>query len=51
MNPVTYLPQSPRLLDQVSEVLRDRHYCLRTEQAYWYWVRFFVRWNCLAILT
>lgn len=26
MNPVAYLPQSPRLLDQVSEVLRYRHY-------------------------
>jgi integrase len=26
----------------VSEVLRDRHYCLRTEQADRYWVRFFV---------
>ena len=40
MNPVTYLPQSPRLLDQVSEVLRYRHYSLRTEQANRYWVRF-----------
>ncbi len=45
MNPVTYLPQSPRLLDQVSEVLRYRHYSLRTEQTYRYWVRFFVRWS------
>ena len=45
MNPVTYLSQSPRLLDQVSEVLGYRHYSLRTEQAYRYWVRFFVRWS------
>ena len=44
-NPVTYLPQSSRLLDQVSEVLRYRHYSLRTEQAYRYGVRFFVRWS------
>ena len=29
MNPVPYLSQSPRLLDQVSEVLRYRHYSLQ----------------------
>ncbi len=45
MNAVTYLPQSKRLLEQVREVLRYRHYSLKTEQAYLYWVRFFVRWQ------
>ena len=45
MNPVAYLPKSPRLLDQLSEVMRYRHYSLRTEEAYRYWVRFFVRWS------
>lgn len=45
MNPVADLPQSPRLLDQVSEVMRFKHYSLRTEQAYRYWIRFFVRWS------
>ena len=45
MNPVTYCPQSPRLLDQVSEALRYGHYSLRTEQAYRYWARVFVRWS------
>ena len=35
-----YLPQSKRLLEQVSEVLRYKHYSLKTEQAYVYWVRF-----------
>jgi hypothetical protein len=40
MNPVADLPQSPRLLDQVSEVMRFKHYSLRTEQAYRYWIRF-----------
>lgn len=40
MNPVAYLPQSGRLLDQVREVLRYKHYSLKTEQAYLYWVRF-----------
>ena len=45
MNPVAYLPQSQRLLDHVREVLRYRHYSLKTEQAYLHWVRFFVRWH------
>ena len=45
MNPVTYLPQSERLLDQVREVIRYKHYSLKTEQAYLYWIRFFVRWH------
>ena len=45
MNPVAYLPQSKRLLDQVREVLRYKHYSLKTEQAYLYWIRFYVRWH------
>jgi integron integrase len=44
MNPVIYTPQSKRLLEQLSEVLRYKHYSLKTEQAYAYWVKFFVRW-------
>lgn len=43
-NPVPYLPQYPRLLDQLPEVLRCNHYSLRTEEASLYWVKFFVRW-------
>ena len=39
--------QSARLLDQVRERARYLHYSLRTEKAYVYWVRFFVRWNGL----
>lgn len=42
---VSYIPQSPRLLDQLREVLRYKHYSLRTEEAYLYWVKFFVRWH------
>ena len=38
MNSVAYLPHSKRLLEQVSEVLRYKHYSLKTEQAYLYWV-------------
>ena len=45
MNSVAYFPQSKRLLEQMSEVLRYKHYGLKTEQAYLYWIRFFVRWH------
>lgn len=43
--PVSYIPQSPRLLDQLREVLRYKHYSLRTEEAYLYRIKFFVRWQ------
>lgn len=39
--------QSTRLLGQVREQARYLHYSLRTEKAYAYWVRFFVRWHGL----
>lgn len=38
---------APRLLAQVREQARYLHYSLRTEKAYVYWVRFFVRWSGL----
>lgn len=34
-----------RLLDQVRERIRYKHYSLRTEQQYVYWVRTFVRFH------
>jgi site-specific recombinase XerD len=34
--------RQPRLLEQVREALRLRHYSLRTEQAYAHWVKRFV---------
>lgn len=37
----------PRLLDQVRERVRYLHYSLRTERAYLYWIRYFVRWHGL----
>lgn len=37
--------RSARLLDQVRERARYLHYSLRTEDAYIYWVRFYVRWH------
>src|SRR4051794_23851333 len=39
--------QSTRLLDQVRERARHLHYSLRTEKAYVYWIRYFVRWHTL----
>ncbi|WP_240794446.1 integron integrase [Azoarcus sp. DD4] len=35
--------QPPRLLDQVRAAVRYKHYSIRTEQAYVYWARFFIR--------
>ena len=37
--------QSTRLLDQVRERIRYMHYSLKTEKAYLYWIRFFIRWS------
>ncbi len=39
--------QPPRLLARVRERARYLHYSLRTEQAYVYWIRFFIRWHGL----
>jgi site-specific recombinase XerD len=33
------------LLDQVQERVSFLHYSLKTEKAYLYWIRFFIRWN------
>jgi len=45
-HPPHRLPASPplRLLDDLRERLRYMHYSLRTEEAYVYWVRGFIRW-------
>lgn len=37
--------QSTRLLDQLRERVRHKHYSLKTEKAYLYWIRFFIRWS------
>jgi hypothetical protein len=34
--------QGPRLLDQVCETLRKKHYSYRTEKTYIYWIRYFI---------
>lgn len=45
MKPGTPPLQSTRLLDQVRERIRYLHYSLKTEKAYLYWIRFFIRWS------
>lgn len=37
------MPPRPRLLDEVRGRLRVRHYSLRTEEAYLYWIRRYIR--------
>ena len=38
---------APRLLDQMRERIRYKHYSLRTEKAYLFWVRRFIRFHAL----
>lgn len=38
-------PPKPRLLDQMREVIRVKHYSLRTEKTYIGWVKHFIRWS------
>ena len=40
-------PSTPRLSDRVRQLLRVRHYSLRTEQAYLMWMTRFVRYHHL----
>ena len=42
--------RTKRLVERVREEIRARHYSLRTEQAYWYWIRYFVRFHGAAQL-
>ena len=42
-NPAT--PPPTRLLDQVRDRIRFRHYSIRTEQAYIDWIRRFIRFH------
>lgn len=37
--------RSAKVLDQLRERIRYLHYSLRTEQAYVYWVRAFIRFH------
>lgn len=37
----------PRLREQLHAVMRTKHYSLRTEKTYWYWIRYFIRFHRL----
>ena len=41
----THDSSAPRLLDQVRDRIRRKHYSIRTEQAYLHWVKNFVRFH------
>lgn len=32
----------PKLIDQVRNIIRVKHYSLRTEEAYWHWIKRFI---------
>jgi hypothetical protein len=34
-----------RLVERFREEVRARHYSLRTERTYWYWIRWFIRFH------
>lgn len=38
-------PAKPRLLDQLRASIRTKHYSLRTEKTYIYWVRYYIHWH------
>ncbi|MCZ4286888.1 MULTISPECIES: site-specific integrase [Marinobacter] len=37
--------KQPRLRDQVRTLIRVDHYSIRTEKTYWYWIRYFIRFQ------
>ena len=37
--------KQPRLRQQLRDAIRRRNYSRRTEQSYWYWIRWFIRHN------
>ena len=45
MKPDSSVRRTTRFLDQVRDVIRGKHYSARTEQAYLYWARLYVRWQ------
>jgi len=46
--PANQLPRgAPRLLDQTRERIRYKHYSFRTEKAYLFWIRRFIRFNAM----
>jgi hypothetical protein len=39
--------QQPKLLSRLRDAIRVRHYSLRTERSYVYWVRFYIHFHKL----
>ncbi len=39
--------QAPKLLDRLKRCIRDNHYSMRTEKAYVYWARWYIRFHGL----
>jgi integron integrase len=39
------IPEAPRLLDRVHEIIRRKHYSIRTEQAYVDWIKRFILYH------
>src|SRR5438477_13205779 len=37
-----------KLIDQVSNVMRFKHYSLRTERTYWDWIERFIRFHAMS---
>lgn len=47
MEPDPVAPHQPRLLDRMRDKIRVKYYSIRTEQAYLYWVRRYIRFHGL----
>ncbi len=45
------VPRPPKLLDQVRDRLRLKHFCLRTERAYAQWVKRYIYFHGKRHLT
>ena len=41
------ISKQPKLLSRVKNCIRDKHYSLRTEEAYVYWIRWYIRFHGL----
>jgi hypothetical protein len=48
-NPTSLTARKPKLLDQLREALRSRHYSRRTEQTYCHWVKRFIYFHHVRV--
>jgi hypothetical protein len=47
VTPLSTAEQGPKLLDRLKRCIRDKHYSVRTERAYVYWARWYIRFHGL----